>query len=71
MARTLNILFRFPPIQGVFDTGCGAIYIFGDVSEVEVESIIVHETLHYVLLKVAGKKACMKLDKIYARLDEA
>lgn len=69
MAKVLNFIFQFPPIQGVFDSGYGVVYIFGELHESGIEDIIVHETLHYVLLKVAGKKASLKLDRIYAVVD--
>ena len=55
MTRPLRFVFRFPPIHGVFDSGYGIVYIFGGLHESEIENIIVHETLHYVLLRVAGK----------------
>jgi len=70
MARPLRFVFRFPPIQGIFDAGYGVVYIFGGLHENEIENIIVHETLHYVLLRVAGKRASLKLDRIYAEFDE-
>lgn len=70
MARPLRFVFQFPPIHGVFDAGYGVVYIFGGLHESEIENIIVHETLHYVLLRVAGKKASLKLDKIYIQLDD-
>ncbi len=70
MARSLKFEFQFPPIHGVFDAGYGVIYIFGSMYEGEMENILVHETLHYVLLRVVGKKASLKLDRIYAELDE-
>lgn len=35
----------------------------------EIENIIVHETVHYVLLRIAGKRASLKLDNIYQQLD--
>jgi hypothetical protein len=65
MARFLEFAFYFPPIHGVFDTGCGVVYIFGQLHESEIEDIIEHETLHFALLKVAGKKASLRLDRIY------
>jgi len=68
MAKSLEIIFRFPPIYGVFDTGYGVIYIFGELHENEIEDIIVHETLHYVLLRMAGKKASLRLDRVYAQI---
>jgi hypothetical protein len=66
----MKFVFEFPPIHGVFDTGYGVVYVFGGLHESEIENILVHETLHYVLLKVAGKKASLRLDRIYAQLDE-
>jgi len=68
MAKSLEFFFGFPPIYGVFDTGYGVVYIFGELHENEIEDILVHETLHYVLLKTAGKKASLRLDRVYAQL---
>jgi len=68
MAKSIEFVFQFPPIQGVFDTGCGVVYIFGTLHENEIEDIIVHETLHYVLQKVAGKRTSLKLDRIYDKI---
>jgi len=65
MAKALEFVFQFPPIQGVFDTGYGVVYIFGELHENEIEDLIVHETLHYVLQKVAGKRTSLKLDRVY------
>ena len=70
LARPLKFVFQFPPIHGVFDAGYGVVYIFGWPYEGEIEDIIVHETLHYVLLRVAGKRASLKLDKICAQLED-
>ena len=70
MAKPLRFIFQFPPIHGVFDAGYGIVYIFGGLHEGEIEDIIVHETVHYVLLRVAGKKASLRLDRIYTQLDE-
>jgi len=67
MARSLEFVFQFPPFYGVFDTGYGVVYIFGEQHEDEVEDVIVHETLHYVVQKVAGKRASLKLDKVYGK----
>jgi len=69
MAKSLKFIFEFPPIHGVFDAGYGVVYIFGGLHESEIENIIAHETLHYVLLRVAGKKASLRLDRIYTELD--
>jgi len=69
MARPLRFIFQFPPIHGVFDAGYGVVYIFGGLHESEMENIIVHETLHYVLLRIAGKRASLKLDRIYSEMD--
>jgi hypothetical protein len=68
MAKSLEFIFQFPPIYGVFDTGYGVVYIFGELHENDMEDIIVHETLHYVLLKLAGKRASLKLDRIYSHV---
>jgi hypothetical protein len=70
MAGSLKFVFQFPPIHGVFDAGYGVVYIFGGLHESEIESIIAHETLHYVLLRVAGKRASLRLDRIYTELEE-
>ncbi len=68
MAKYLEFIFQFPPIYGVFDAGYGVVYIFGELHENDIEDIIVHETLHYVLLRMAGKKASLKLDRVYAQI---
>jgi len=68
MAKSLEFVFQFPPIYGVFDTGYGVVYIFGEQHEDMVEDVIVHETLHYVLQKVAGKRASLKLDRVYGKI---
>jgi len=68
MARSLEFIFQFPPINGVFDTGYGLVYVFGELHENEIEDVIVHETLHYVLFRVAGKRASLKLDRVYAEI---
>ena len=70
MGKNLEFIFRFPPIHGVFDTGYGVVYVFGELHENEIEDIIVHETLHYVLLKVAGKRTSLRLDRIYNHVIE-
>ena len=68
MAKSLQFIFEFPPVYGVFDTGHGVVYIFGELHETAIEDIIAHETLHYVLLKAVGKKASLKLDRICSQL---
>jgi len=68
VARALEFVFQFPPVHGVFDTGYGVVYIFGEMFESEMEDIIVHETLHFVVLKVAGKRASLKLDRVYDKI---
>ncbi len=68
MARSLEFVFQFPPIFGAFDMGCGVVYIFGEPHESDIEDIIGHETLHYVVLRVAGKRASLKLDRIYSQV---
>jgi hypothetical protein len=68
MAKVLEFIFQFPPVHGVFDTGFGVVYVFGELHENEIEDILAHETLHFVLLRVAGKKASLKLDRVYAHV---
>ena len=64
MAKGVQFLFRFPPIHGVYDTGEGIVYIFGEQHDGEIEDVIDHEVLHWAVQKVAGKRASLKLDKI-------
>lgn len=64
MARTVQFLFGFPPIHGVYDTGEGIVYIFGDQHDGEIEDVINHEVLHWAIQKMAGKRASLKLDKV-------
>jgi len=62
--KTLRFCFCFPPIHGVYDTGEGVIYIFGEQHDEEFEEVLTHEILHWVIHKIAGKRACLKLDNI-------
>jgi len=68
MAKVLEFVFQFPPVHGVFDTGFGIVYVFGELHENEIEDILAHETLHYVLLRVAGKRASLRLDRVYSQI---
>jgi hypothetical protein len=68
MAKELELIFQFPPIHGSYDEGYGRAYIFGEMHEDEIEDLIHHESLHYVIEKVAGKRASLKLDRIYNEL---
>jgi hypothetical protein len=61
---TPNLKFIFPPIFGIYDTGDGTIYIFGSYHEDEVEDVINHELLHWVIHKLEGKEACLALDNL-------
>ncbi|MCK4669379.1 hypothetical protein KAT21_04600 [Candidatus Bathyarchaeota archaeon] len=63
MAKQLQFHFCFPPIYGIYDTGEGAIYIFGD-HDGETEDVLSHELLHWVVQKTAGKNASLDLDNI-------
>ena len=69
MAKSMEFVFQFPPVYGVFDTGYGVVYVFGEMHENDVEDVIVHETLHFVLLRVAGKRASLKLDRVYSNVN--
>jgi hypothetical protein len=68
MAKALEFVFQFPPVYGVFDMGHGIVYVFGEMHENEIEDVIAHETLHFVLLRVAGKRASLKLDRIHSEV---
>ena len=68
MAKSVEFVFQFPPIHGAFDTGFVVVYIFGELHEDEIEDIIAHETLHYVVQKTAGKRASLKLDRISGKM---
>jgi hypothetical protein len=68
--RTLQLRFCFPPLYGIYDTGDGTIYIFGEHEE-EIEEVVSHEVLHWVLQKIAGKQASLSLDNVSSEFLEA
>lgn len=60
----LELEFKYPPnIYGVYDTGGGIIYIFGQSDE-SIEDVISHESLHWTVQKAAGKLASLGLDNL-------
>jgi len=61
--RRVEFRFCFPPIYGVYDTGEGVIYVFGE-HDGKIEDVLSHEVLHWVVQKLAGKKASLQLDNI-------
>ena len=61
--RTLRLKFCFPPLYGIYDTGDGTIYIFGD-HDGEIEDVLNHEVLHWIMQKIAGKEASLALDNV-------
>ena len=61
--RTLRLMFCFPPMYGIYDTGDGTIYIFGDQDD-KIEDVLNHEVLHWALQKVMGKAASLALDNV-------
>ena len=65
--RTLRLMFCFPPMYGIYDAGDGTIYIFGDHDN-EIEDVLNHEVLHWVLQKAMGKEASLALDNVSAEL---
>lgn len=65
--HSLQLRFCFPPLYGIYDTGDGTIYIFGEHEEL-IENIVNHEVLHWVLQKIAGKKASLALDDVSSEL---
>ena len=66
--KKVQFRFCFPPsIYGIYDTGDGVIYIFGE-HDGEIENILSHEVLHWAVQKVAGKQASLDLDNISREL---
>jgi hypothetical protein len=65
--QTLQLRFCFPPLYGIYDTGEGTIYIFGD-HDGEIEDVLNHEVLHWVLHKIVGKDASLALDNLPSEL---
>ncbi len=62
--RRVQFRFCYPSsIFGVYDTGEGVIYLFGQHDR-EIEDVLNHEVLHWAVQKVAGKKASLDLDSI-------
>jgi len=65
MRKNVRFIFTFPQsIFGVYDTGNGIVYIFGNHAEESVEEVIDHEVLHWAVQKIAGEKASLELDDI-------
>ena len=63
MDSRLEFRFYFPPIYGIYDTGEGMIYVFGE-HDGKIEDILNHEVLHWAIQKTAGKQASLDLDNI-------
>jgi len=62
--RRVQFRFCYPScIFGVYDTGDGLIYIFGQ-HDGEIEDVLNHEVLHWAVQKVGGKKASLDLDNV-------
>ena len=61
--QTLQLRFCFPPLYGIYDTGEGTIYIFGE-QDGQIEDVLNHEFLHWVIQKIAGKQTSLDLDNI-------
>jgi hypothetical protein len=62
--RRVQLCFGYPSsVFGVYDTGDGVIYIFGQ-HDGEIEDVLNHEVLHWVVQKVAGKEASLDLDNV-------
>ncbi len=62
--RRVQFRFYFPPsIYGIYDTGDGVIYIFGE-HDGEIEDVLIHEVLHWTVQKLAGKQASLDLDNV-------
>jgi len=54
-------------MYGIYDTGDGTIYIFGD-HDGEIEDVLNHEVLHWILQKIMGKDASLALDNVSSEL---
>jgi len=67
MRKSLRFLFCFPPIYGIYDTGDGVIYVFGE-HDGKTEDVLSHEVLHWVVQKLAGKEASLNLDNVSSKL---
>jgi len=67
MQREMQFRFHYPPIYGIYDTGGGVIYVFGD-HDGKIEDILSHEVLHWTVQRVAGKRASLDLDNVPSRL---
>lgn len=68
--QTRRVEFRFcypSSIYGIYDTGEGVVYIFGE-HDGKIEDVLSHEVLHWAVQKVAGKQASLDLDYIQAEL---
>ena len=68
--RTRRVKFRFcypSSIHGIYDTGEGIVYIFGQ-HDGNIEDVLSHEVLHWAVQKVAGKQASLDLDYILEEL---
>ena len=65
MRKNIKFCFHYPPtVLGIYDTGEGIIYVFGSHNTEGFEDILAHETLHFVVQKMAGKEASLALDNI-------
>jgi len=65
--RRLQFRFCFPPIYGIYDTGDGLIYVFGE-QDGKIEDVLSHEALHWTVQKMAGKQTSLDLDNIPPKL---
>jgi len=63
----LQFRFCFPPIYGIYDTGGGVIYVFGEHDD-KIEDVLSHEVLHWAVQKLAGKQASLDLDNVSPKL---
>jgi len=69
-AQTLQLRFCFPPLYGIYDTGEGTIYIFGEQDD-PIEDVLSHEFLHWIIQKIADKSTSLALDNIPPELLKA
>jgi hypothetical protein len=63
--RMVQFHFHYPTsVYGIYDTGDGAIYIFGKHCDGEIEDVLNHEVLHWTVQKIAGEHASLELDNV-------
>lgn len=77
--RQLKFKFCSPPISGAYyDPASKTAYFFTlNITETQkqgfkddIEQAIIHETIHYTIQKIAGKKASTRFDKLSKKVHD-